>query len=385
VSATLEIGGFVAPGLEGVASAFARNFAEREDVGAAFAAVRDGETVADLWGGLADGAAGRPWREDTLQLIFSGTKGLVAVCVLMLLERGALELDAPVARWWPEFGKEDVRVRDVVSHTARLPGIDTPLDLDAVTDDRRMAELLAAQEPADDPRAAFCYHAITYGWLCGELVRRADGRSIGRFFADEVAGPLGLELWIGLPEQHEPRVSTLELNPRWPTQPHLTAGRQAEDALTRSIWGNPPTFARETFPWNRRDYHAAEIPGANAIGTARSVARLYGCLARGGELDGVRILSDESVRLGRTELSSGWEQVMDTQASFGVGFQLQTDELPFGPPADAFGHGGAGGSRHGAWPGLRVGFSYAMNSMRDDEDDEGRAGSLFRALHEAVA
>jgi CubicO group peptidase (beta-lactamase class C family) len=385
VSATVQVGGFVAPGLEGVADEFARNFAEREDVGAAFAAVRDGELVVDVWGGTADRASGRPWEEDTLQLIFSGTKGLVAVCMLMLLERGGLELDAPVSRYWPEFGKEPVRVQDVVSHTARLPGIDAPVGVDDYPAFARMVALLEAQEPSADPRAAFCYHALTYGWLCGELVRRVDGRTIGRFFADEIAGPLGLELWIGLPEEHEARVSTLELNERWPTQPHLTAQRHAEDPLTRSIWGNPPTFERATFPWNRRDYHAAEIPGANAIGTARSVARLYGCLARGGALDRVQLLSEETVLLGRTELAGGWEHVMDTQASFGVGFQLQTEELPFGPPADAFGHGGAGGSRHGGWPALRVGFSYAMNSMRDDEEDAGRAVSLFRALHEGIA
>jgi CubicO group peptidase (beta-lactamase class C family) len=384
VSATQQPGGYAAPAFEGVTAEFARNFAEREEVGAAFAAVRDGETVVDLYGGLADRAAGRPWTNDTLQLIFSGTKGLVAVCMLLLLEGGGLDLDASVARYWPEFGKESVRVRDVVSHTARLPGIDVPIGLDAYPDFARMVGLLAAQEQSDDPRAAFCYHALTYGWLCGELVRRVDGRSIGRFFADEVAEPLGLELWIGLPEEREPRVSTLELNEGWPTRPHHTARRQAEDGLTRSIWGNPPTFDREAFPWNRRDYHAAEIPGANAIGTARSVARLYACLARGGELDGVRLLSEESVRLGRTELSRGRELVVDSPQAFGVGFQLQTEELPFGPPEDGFGHGGAGGSSHGAWPGLRVGFSYAMNGMRDDDRDD-RAQSLLNALHEAVA
>lgn len=381
---TLEIGGFVAPGFERVADVFERNFAERDELGAAFSAVRDGETVVDLYGGVADRATGRPWAKDTLQLIFSGTKGLVAVCVLLLLERGRLELDAPVARYWPEFGKESVRVRDVVSHTARLPGIETEVGFDAYPDFARMAGILAKQAQNDDPRAGFCYHALTYGWLCGELVRRADGRSVGRVFADEVAGPLGLELWIGLPEDQEARVSTIEQHERWPTSAHLAPGRFADDRLTWSIWGNPPTFAREGFPWNRRDYHAAEIPGANAVGTARSVARLYGCLARGGELDGVRLLSEETVRLGRTELRRGWEQVMDRPAAFGIGFQLQTEEQSLGPPEDAFGHGGAGGSMHGAWPGLRVGFSYAMNMMRDDEDEEGRAKTLLRALHEAV-
>jgi CubicO group peptidase (beta-lactamase class C family) len=380
-----EISGFVAPGFEGVAEAFERNFVEHDELGAAFSAVRGGETVVDLHGGIADRASRRPWTDDTLQLLFSGTKGFVAVCLLLLLERGQLELDAPVAHYWPEFGKPSVRVRDVVSHTARLPGLDTELGLDAVPDFERMAAVLAAQAQSDDPRAAFCYHALTYGWLCGELVRRADGRSVGRFFADEVAHPLGLELWIGLPEEQHLRVSTLELHERWPTKAHFSAKPAAGDRLTWSIWANPPTFGRDGFPWNRRDYHAAEIPGANAIGTARSVARLYGCLACGGEVDGVRLLSEDSVRLGRRELSRGWEAVVDAPMAFGVGFQLQTEEQPFGPAADGFGHGGAGGSKHGAWPALRVGFSYAMNMMRDDEELDGRAEALLRALHEAVA
>jgi CubicO group peptidase (beta-lactamase class C family) len=377
--------GFVAPGFEEVAEAFERNFAERDELGAAFAAVRDGEILIDVHGGLADRVAGRPWSDGTLQLIFSGTKGLVAVCLLLLVERGQLELDAPVARYWPEFDKESVHVRDVASHTARLPGIDTALDFDAYPDFEGMTRLLAAQAQSDNPRAAFCYHALTYGWLCGELVRRVDGRSPGRFFADEIATPLGLELWIGLPPDQEGRVSSLELHSRWPTKPHLDGALYAEDRLAWSIWGNPPTFGRSGFPWNRREYHAAEIPGVNAVGTARSVARLYACLARGGELDGVRLLAEETVQLGRTELSRGWEPVLDSPMAFGVGFQLQTEEHPFGPAPDGFGHGGAGGSIHGAWPALRVGFSYAMNLMRDDEDEDGRAKALLRTLYEAVA
>jgi CubicO group peptidase (beta-lactamase class C family) len=378
------VGGFVAPGFERVAEEFARNLGERDDLGAAFAAVRDGETVVDLHGGVADRASQRPWTEDTLQLVFSGTKGFVAVCLLLLLERGGLELEAPVARYWPEFGKESVLVRDVVSHTARLPGIDTEVGADAWPDFARMTALLAAQGQSEDARAGFCYHALTYGWLAGELVRRADGRSVGRFFAEEVAGPLGLELWIGLPEEQEPRVSTLEVHESWPSRPHLAPESLAADALARSIWGNPPAFAREALPWNRRDYRASEIPGANAVGTARSIARLYGCLARGGELAGVRLLAEATVRLGRTELSRGWEPVLDVPMAFGVGFQLQTEDRPFGPAADGFGHGGAGGSIHGAWPGQRVGFSYCMNVMRDDEDENGRGAALLRALHEAV-
>lgn len=159
--------GFVAPGYGAVREAFARNFSDRGEIGAAFAVYRDGEPVVDLWGGVADSAVGRPWVENSLQLFFSGTKGMVAICLLMLIERGRPRLDDPVARHWPEFGKPDILVRHIVSHTARLPGIETPVTVDDLVDDRRMAALLAAQAPSTDPRTAICYHALTYGWLCG--------------------------------------------------------------------------------------------------------------------------------------------------------------------------------------------------------------------------
>ena len=230
-----DVNGYVAPGFERVRAAFEANFRLRDELGAAFAVYRDGEPVVDLWGGTAERATGRPWQEDSLQLIFSGTKGLVATCVLILLDRGALALDDPVARHWPEFaaaGKADVRVRDLVAHTARLPGLEQEVSVDEILDDRRMAALLAAQAQSDDPRAAGCYHPLTFGWLVGELVRRTDGRSVGRFFAEEVAQPLGLELWIGLPGEHASRVTTIEPDP--------AVQADDPDPLSRQIWANPP-------------------------------------------------------------------------------------------------------------------------------------------------
>lgn len=188
------ISGWTATGFENVATAFERNFTERQEVGAGFAAYRDGQLVVDLWGG-------RDWREDTIQLIFSGTKGLASACVLLLVERGVVALDAPLSKYWPSFaaaGKDAITVAEVLSHQARLPGTDFSkvdlLDHDAV------AAQLAAQAPSDDPRAAYMYHATTWGWLVDELVRRTDGRPLGVFFAEEFAAPLGLEVWIGLPK-----------------------------------------------------------------------------------------------------------------------------------------------------------------------------------------
>jgi len=360
----------VEPGFELVAEEFERNFAQRDEHGAAFAAVVDGELVVDLWGGTADETAGAPWHEDTACVVFSGAKGLLAVCLLLLIERGELDLDAPVARYWPEFGKERLLVRHAVSHTAGLPGIRAPVALADLLDYTRMTALLSAEEPWWEPGTRLAYHVLTFGWLCGELVRRVDHRTVGTFFADEVAGPLGLELWLGLPEAVEPRVARLrradDYRPSW--------GADA-DPLVENVYGNPPFLTGEEFPWNDSAFHAAEIPGANAIGTARSIARLYGCLDR--------LLEEKTLRLGRTALARGRCALTGHPYAFGVGFELQTELDALGPPPLAFGHTGAGGSRHGAWPEQRAGFSYTMNELRSEESDE-RGRRLLAALSAAL-
>jgi CubicO group peptidase (beta-lactamase class C family) len=357
-----------------VAEEFTRNFTVRGDLGASFAVVRDGEPLVDLWGGIADRASARPWSADTLQILFSGTKGLVATCLLLLMERGQLALESPVARYWPEFaaaGKSGVLVRDLVSHSAGLPGLDVPVTWQEATDARRMAALLARQPRSTDPRATRTYHAVTFGWLCGELVRRVDGRGIGQFFAEEIARPLDLELWIGLPAECEPRVSAVELAPAWTS---VADERLALDPLRRAV-ANPSRYQPESFPWNEREWHAAEVPSSNGIGTARSVARFYASLGQ--------VLSPATVRLGTTVLSRRHDPLLERLTSFGVGFQLQTDALALGPVPDAFGHGGAGGSVHGRWPRQRIGFSYAMNLLRDDPGDM-RAAALLTALYNCV-
>jgi CubicO group peptidase (beta-lactamase class C family) len=376
--------GFTAAGFEAVREEFDRNFSERGDTGAAFAAYRDGELVVDLWGGLADRDSGVPWRKETMQVIFSGTKALVGICLLMLIDRGELAADAPVCTYWPQFGahgKQEIKVSDLTSHQARLPAIRKPLQESDMCDDIGLAAALADQTQEQDPRAASMYHALTYGWLCGELVRRVDGRSVGRFFAEEIAEPLGLEVWIGLPEEQERRVALLHYADDWKGMPE---GEELEkDELMRLVWANPPLFPNNHIPWNSRAYHAAEIPGAGGIGAARSMARLYACLARGGELDGVRLLAPDTIRQASQCLMRGRDPLLDMPEAYGFGLELQTELGFFGPPQDAFGYGGAGGSLHGAWPKERVGFSYAMNQMRDDlQDPRGRA--LLKALHEAL-
>jgi CubicO group peptidase (beta-lactamase class C family) len=371
-----QIGGFVVAGFEAVAEEFERNFTQRGELGAAFAVARGDQLLVDLWGGLADRESGRRWSEDTLQLVFSGAKGVVAVCVLMLHERRLLDLDAPVARYWPAFGKREILVRDVVSHTARLPGIDEPLTIEEFADRPSVVRRLESQQQSDDPRAALCYHAFNYGWLCGELVRRIDGRGIGLFIAEEIAAPLDLELWIGLPEQVEQRVSATELADNWPTAPKNREEVLAADPLLLSIWGNPMTFGRASFPWNSRTYHAAEIPGAGAITTARSMARLYASLDR--------LLTPASMELGRTTISRGPDPAHGADQHFGVGFELQTERMHLGPVPGAFGHGGAGGSCHGGWPEFGIGFSYVMNQLRDDHDVDPRSQFLLDAVHRSI-
>jgi CubicO group peptidase (beta-lactamase class C family) len=373
--------GFTAAGFEGVADAFERSFTELGEVGAAFAAYRGGTLVVDLWGGDADPATGGAWRADTLPLIFSGTKGLAAACVLLLVERGLLDLDAPAMHYWPEFGaagKGAITVGDIMSHQARLPGVRAPFTVDDMLDQKTMAGLLAGQAPERDPRAGFVYHALTYGWLVDELVRRVDGRDIGAFFADEFARPLGLDTWIGLPDEHHHRASVMLAAPGLLVDPTP----DSPDPL-RVLTHNPLLVTGAPAIWNSAAFRRAGLAAVGAFTTARSMARFYSCLAAGGELDGARVLARSTVDLGRRERRRGGSPLWGGPMAYGAGFELNTELQPLGPAPDAFGHAGAGGSRHGAWPDAGVGFSYAMNEARAEVPDR-RPGSLLAALFEAL-
>lgn len=379
MTAAPGVEGTVAPGFEHVADVFRLTLAESPGSGAAFAALADGVEVVDLWGGTSDTRAGTEWQHDTMQLVFSGTKGLVAVCILILIDRGALCLDEPVSRYWPRFevaGKAEVTVGQVLSHMAALPGLRRGFGTADLLDGTSMAAGVAAEAPFWAPGTQLAYHALTFGWLCDGLVRVIDGRSIGALFADEVAEPLGLELWIGLPPELERRVARLT-----PADDFgFTVAGDGSEPLLTALYGD---LLGGAFPWNEPAFHRAEIPAANAIGTARSIARVYACLARGGELDGAAILSEAAVRLGRTELARGRCPVTGRPYAFGAGFELQTELMTLGPVPDAFGHTGSGGSSHGAWPAERVGFSYATNALWPEARDS-RARRVLRALAEAL-
>jgi CubicO group peptidase (beta-lactamase class C family) len=384
-SAPPEFGGFVAPGFEAVAEHFRAQLEERE-LGAAFAAARGGELVVDLWGGLAERSPERPWEGDTLGVIFSGTKALTALCVLALIEEGALDLEAPLARYWPEFaaaGKGDVLLRHAVSHQAGLPGLRTSVALAQIPDSARMASLLAAEEPFWPPGERVVYHSLTYGWLCGEVVRRVSGESLGAFWRRRFAEPLGLEVWIGLPAELEARVAHLELAEDWAGPRGLGPVGEISPEHFAAIAENPDLFAGPELAFNRRSFHAGEIPGAGGIASARSLAKLYGVLAAGGEYEGVQILAPETIELGQRQIAEGIDPVDGDHLVYGVGWALQNQVKEFGPPERAFGHGGAGGSRHGGWPAEGVGFSYVMNQMREHREDR-RAEELLAVLHSCL-
>jgi CubicO group peptidase (beta-lactamase class C family) len=375
----VTVEGFVLPGFESVRDAFESNFTYGRERGAAFAALIGSEIVVHCWGGLADRVSKRPWTENTVVVIFSGTKGLVAACILLLIDRGQLNLDDPICRYWPEFaanGKAAITVRDCLSHAARLPGIVKPTTIAEITDSRMMASVLADQAPSDDPRAALVYHALTFGWICDELVRRTDGRSIAEFFDDEFARPMYLDIWIGLPDNLEQRVAALEPHFSWPAD--AEASSEARDPLWWSINANPPVFDRKHFPWNSRSYHAAGIPAAGAIASAKSMAEFYAGLPS--------VISRPVLEAARTTMSAGIAALTGAEARFGIGFQLQVGSR-FGPAIQGYGHVGAGGSVHGAWPDDGIAFSYATNLLRDDEWSLGRAhivlDALYRVTHEA--
>jgi len=379
------VNGTVAPGFEAVRDEFARNLRFRGELGGAFAAYQGERCLVDVWGGqAARSVPPREWSRHTLSVIFSCTKGLTTVCLLMLVDRGALDLDAPVCRYWPEFaaqGKADISVEEVLSHQSRLPAFRITVGVAELQDAVGLAAALAAQAPfAEDAAAAF-YHAITFGFLCGELVRRVDGRSLGRFFAEEVAAPLGLEAWIGLPTEVEPRVSVLDLADGYGEQADELTSDDSSDfvSLLKRVYASPPIVLRPDEWFNRPELHAAEIPAAGGISDARSLARLYACLANGGELDGVRLLSARTIALARQPRAQWHDEVFDFDVRYGLGFELYPPARRHGAPESAFGHTGLGGSVGAAWPAAGIGYAYVTNRLSDRQPDR-RSAAVLRAL-----
>ena len=379
--------GDVEPRFAAVRTAFADNFARHGDVGAACAVYHRGRLVVDLWGGLADRERDHPWQRDTTALVFSSTKGMAATCVLRLVERGLLDLDAPIARYWPEFaaaGKASIPVRWALCHKAGLAAVEGTLTLEQVLAWDPVVAAIAAQAPNWEPGTQHGYHARSYGWMAGELVRRVTGRTLGRMFADEIVAPLGLDFWIGLPEAEESRVATLIPAPP-PEDPQVRALLERfmgpETMLGRVLTGPSGLFAYDT-RWNRREFHAAEMPSSNGIGTARAVARMYAALA--GEVDGVRLLRPETIALARTPQAEGTDAVLGLPTRFGLGFMLPPT-LSLAAAETAFGHPGAGGSLGFADPEAELGFGYVMNQMQLGTTGDPRSQALVEAVYASLA
>lgn len=370
--------GVCKPGFERVAEAFARNFEANGEVGASVCLTVGGETVVDLWGGIADQKTGAPWTRDTVGIVFSCTKGATAICAHVLASRGKLDLDAPVAELWPEFatnGKERATTRMMLDHSVGVPALRTKVKDSGPYEWDYMTHMLAEEAPFWEPGTRNGYHGFTFGWTVGEMVRRAAGMSLGTFFQNEVAKPLGLDFWIGLPEAIEPRVA--------PIIPFIYKAEQAKTPFMIDLATKKESPAALFFfnvgAWraggaNTRAGRAAEIGAANGVTNARGLAGMYAPLANGG---GKLVDGKTLARMGEVSMATHDDATLRIPTRFALGFMKSMDNRKrsvgaklFGPDVDsaimgsaAFGHVGAGGSLGFADPVAGLSFGYMMNRM----------------------
>ncbi|MET7981287.1 MULTISPECIES: serine hydrolase domain-containing protein [unclassified Streptomyces] len=385
----MDVNGTVAEGFEPVRQAFAANFAALGDRGAAVTVYRDGHKVVDLWGGTRDVDGTEPWQRGTAQIVRSATKGVAAAVLLLLAQRGQLDLDAPVGAYWPEYkahGKEHTRVRHLLAHRAGVPVLDRPLTPAEAADPDLAAAAVAAQTPVWEPGAEHGYHAQTYSWLTGELVRRVTGRTIGRWLAEELAGPLDLDLWIGLPEAAAGRVGRVAQIEAPSTPGGL---RTRPKRAVSEAYADPGSLTRRAFAAitpmpdeNDLAYRAAVLPASNGIATADGLARFYAALI--GEVDGVRLFTPETLSAARTQQSAGPDRVLVVNTRFGLGYMLHGGASPLLSPG-SFGHPGRGGALGFADPESGIAFGYVTNGFRKSVTADARAQALIRAVGAAIS
>ncbi|WP_345044497.1 serine hydrolase domain-containing protein [Streptomyces sannanensis] len=385
----MDVQGTVAAGFEPVKDAFVRNFDVLGERGAAVAVYQDGRKVVDLWGGTRDVDGTEPWVMDTAQIVRSATKGIAASVLLLLHQRGQVDLDAPVGTYWPEFkanGKERVLVRHLLAHRAGVPVLDRPLTPAEAADPVLGAAAVAAQAPAWEPGSTHGYHAQTYSWLLGELVGRVTGRTLGRWVAEQMAEPLGLDFWIGLPDDESHRADRVgpvdppAAGPALKTRPKPAVSEAYRDpaSLTRRAFGAIDPLPDE----NRPAYRAAELPASNGISTARGLARAYAAMI--GDVEGGhRLFAPATLTLARTEESAGPDKVLVVNTRFGLGFMLHGPSCPLLAPG-SFGHPGRGGSLGFADPESGIGFGYVTNGLQKGVTADPRAQALVRAVRSAV-
>ncbi|RLL67272.1 serine hydrolase domain-containing protein [Streptomyces sp. Z26] len=409
----VDVQGTVAEGFEAVRDAFAVNFARRGDTGAALAVHRDGHPVVDLWGGVRQPLAPdlpadadppvEPWAADTTVMLRSATKGVAAAVPHLLHQRGLLDLDAPVGTYWPEFkanGKERALVRHLLSHRAGVPLLDRPLTAAEAVDGVTGPRAVAAQAPVWAPGTAHGYHPHTYGWLLGELVRRVTGRTLGTWFAEEVAAPLvGLELWLGLPASRVPGVARVVHAPvperapgrglRVRAKPEVAAAYRDPESLTRRAFGAialsapgaeaaPGAGVAGAMDENHPAYLAGGLAGSAGVGTARALSAFYAALI--GEVDGGRrLFTPATLAQARAQESGGPDRVLMVNTRFGLGYMLHSPASPM-LGEGSFGHPGRGGSLAFADPGTGVSFAYVTSGMQRSVTSDPRAQALVRAL-----
>ena len=391
-SFSTDVHGFVSPGFEGVYDAFAENFMKRHELGGAFCVYRNGEKIIDLRGGVRD-TTGAPWEDDTMVVVYSTTKGLAAMAVALAHSRGMIDYDMPVSAYWPEFsqnGKENLTVRQLLAHQAGLFAFDEPVDKETVRDLDRLADIMARQTPAWEPGTRQAYHAITLGFYEGELIRRVDPkhRSLGQFFQDEVATPLGLELYIRLPESiPNSRLAVIE-----------------PLGFFKRIFGFPMKFALTMLNPHSNMYRALivnpgsaivhddktvysrnlEVPSGGGVGTAESIAKAYGVFAAGGaELGLTRNTLDELAAPATPPTHGFYDECILTEAQFSLGFAKSAEMMGL-PNQSVFGHPGAGGSIGFADPENGIGYAYVTNRMGTELAGDPRELALRNALYAAL-
>ena len=396
------ISGFAAEGFEGVREQFEKNFAKRGEVGGSVAVVRDGEYLVDLWGGWASESRTRAWEADTIVNVWSTTKGLVAMCAHILIDRRQLELDMPVASYWPEFaqaGKENITVRQLLSHRSGLMGWEEPIPSEDMFNWEKLCEMLAATEPFWEPGTASGYHMRTFGHLVGEVVRRIDGRPIGQFLREEISEPLQADLFIGVPEEDHHRVADLSHIPPDDVTTESTdmslniASEAADEAadsdsefaftdrMIRSLSG--PEIGLEKA--NSAEWRCGAFPSSNGHANARGIAAAYGTIAAGGVFGETRIFSSAAAERMREAQPTGRDKIIGAvspQTTWGMGFMVNTPPA-YGPNPRAFHHGGIGGSLGFCDPDAGFGFGYAMNAMGSPLEDR-RAFSLLNAVYKSL-
>jgi CubicO group peptidase (beta-lactamase class C family) len=375
-TADLEVGGYVKPGFERVREAFAANFGRDDhyrELGAALSVYRKGERVVHIHGGWRDVARTQPFTADTLVNIWSATKGLAAVEVAMLVDRGLVDYAAPVARYWPEFaanGKAGVTVAQVMSHQAGLPGFVEKTPITDFYDWETVTSRLAAQAPAWEPGTKTSYHAMTFGFLAGELVRRVSGKGPGQFLAEEIAGPLKADVFIGLPESEEPRVA--------PLIPSTVPRSRSPDVPKVALMAvtNPPM---EPHLPNARGWRAAQIPAGNGQATSDGLARVYAMIANGGELDGVRLLSPPTIAAMSEIQTDRVDMLQQIRKCWRMGFSSNVENM-YGPDPDTFGHAGWGGSLGCADVKTGIAIGYVVNQMGEKTVGDPRGWALCEAV-----